>query len=1080
MATPTLDQIAHAIAVAADPAQATLHPHALQFIADFQHNAHHTWHLALPLFVARNADASKSYSPQTRFFALRVLDEFLDNRFDPLDDDAFNTLRQSLMSYVEAEYVSGPAEADAPFLRNKFSHTLTLFFLCTYIDQWPSFFDDLFTLIRSPVVDTPPTTSFNRHVSLLFFHIVLEISGEVADQTIKAARSWNMTRHQRDGRVRDAVRERDAPKINQAVLTIVAEAAERMVQLRKSEGPKKDLDALVEIVDWGIRTFGSYVGWIDISLTVTPTTVNLLFGMLADQSLPIRLATSLAILRVVSKGLKEPGDKLQLIKVLSLGQVLKALESKTRQQQIERGDDTDEGEEAYREALGRMLNALGLELMKLIEEPGTEEIRNEATSYLEQILPVMLRFMEDDYDDTASTVFPMLQVYKRERRAMGSPTDLLSDDRLDFLIDLLKVILAKLRWEEDSDPDDSDDDDAVEFHKMRKDLRTFLDAAVVIDQEHSTGAVQSFAMRTFHDYSDGVPLPWNDAELGVYLVYIYGEICRSGGKGRSAFVHAPPIDKNSRDRSNVDYSAFALTSLGTMLLAMVESGIVSYPNKHVSLQYFETIARYTDFFKVRKECILPALEAMMDARGLHNPDACMRSRLYYLFYKFIKENRQEIPIDLSSKIIDTMRDLLPIEAEMTPSDLEEGESDILGEIVRNSTFESQLYLFESAGILTSLNFKTPETQASLLLSLVKPLMNELSVNLRVVREKGWNKDDLDSLMPIVKIHHAIMALGNMAKGFPDYPTVIPEHYIMPPLDVFAEMAKAILECLEAMNVFKVIRDATRFAFARVLATAGPTVVNFVPPLMGNLLAHFEPSELVDFMTFIGLLIFRLNQAFYDVLDQLIGPLNLHITSLLSQPISGTDDERAHIETKKAYLALLNNIMAAKLQNVFTSERNSANFETLMESMLGQAEDLLDASSQKAAFAFFNKCVGVWGKPVGEGGGGGSDVDREGLPGFDRFIYERIIPLAFRVASSPNFNLKDGQVVVTFQEICHLLQTIVTMRGQEGVTFFLTVFLPSQNWPGETAMEFVNKMQSKDPKVFRKYFMDLIRSSRRAS
>jgi len=28
--------------------------------------------------------------------------------------------------------------------------------------------------------------------------------------------------------------------------------------------------------------------------------------------------------------------------------------------------------------------------------------------------------------------------------------------------------------------------------------------------------------------------------------------------------------------------------------------------------------------------------------------------------------------------------------------------------------------------------------------------------------------------------------------------------------------------------------------------------------MGNLLAHFEPSELVDFLNFIGLLIFRLN------------------------------------------------------------------------------------------------------------------------------------------------------------------------------------------------------------------------------
>lgn len=56
----------------------------------------------------------------------------------------------------------------------------------------------------------------------------------------------------------------------------------------------------------------------------------------------------------------------------------------------------------------------------------------------------------------------------------------------------------------------------------------------------------------------------------------------------------------------------------------------------------------------------------------------------------------------------------------------------------------------------------------------------------------------------------------------------------------------------------IVLNKTRFAFARILATAGPTVASFIPPLMGNLLAHFEPSELVDFMNFIGLLIFRLN------------------------------------------------------------------------------------------------------------------------------------------------------------------------------------------------------------------------------
>ena len=75
----------------------------------------------------------------------------------------------------------------------------------------------------------------------------------------------------------------------------------------------------------------------------------------------------MALLRIVSKGLKEPGDKLQLLKVLSLGQVLEALELKTRAQQAERGQETDEGEETYREALGNLLNALGQELTKLVD-----------------------------------------------------------------------------------------------------------------------------------------------------------------------------------------------------------------------------------------------------------------------------------------------------------------------------------------------------------------------------------------------------------------------------------------------------------------------------------------------------------------------------------------------------------------------------------------------------------------------------------------------------------------------------------------------------------------------------------------
>jgi len=153
---------------------------------------------------------------------------------------------------------------ESPVLRNKFSHTLTLFFLSTYIEQWESFFPDLFSLIRSSQQQSTSSQSptYNRHVALLFFHVILEISGEVADQIIKSARSFSAVRLARDTRVRDLVRERDAARINEAVLAIVSDEASRMSQMQKGDGnvDAQALNEVVEVVDLGVRTFGSYVG----------------------------------------------------------------------------------------------------------------------------------------------------------------------------------------------------------------------------------------------------------------------------------------------------------------------------------------------------------------------------------------------------------------------------------------------------------------------------------------------------------------------------------------------------------------------------------------------------------------------------------------------------------------------------------------------------------------------------------------------------------------------------------------------------------------------------------------------------
>jgi exportin-T len=182
---------------------------------------------------------------------------------------------------------------------------------------------------------------------------------------------------------------------------------------------------------------------------------------------------------------------------------------------------------------------------------------------------------------------------------------------------------------------------------------------------------------------------------------------------------------------------------------------------------------------------------------------------------------------------------------------------------------------------------------------------------------------------------------------------------------------------------------------------------------------------------------------FDVLDQLVGPLSAHITALLSQTISGTDDERAHVDTKKAYLALLNSIMATKLNGIFTSESeflvirplfhayicclgNSRDFEALIESVQRLAEDISDPPGQKGAFTFLNRCVSTWGQPPApkEGQSGSSS-----LPGFDRFIYERLVPTAFRVLSLPGFNPKDGQMIVASVIHNHVLLLPLMKRSR---------------------------------------------------
>jgi exportin-T len=188
--------------------------------------------------------------------------------------------------------------------------------------------------------------------------------------------------------------------------------------------------------------------------------------------------------------------------------------------------------------------------------------------------------------------------------------------------------------------------------------------------------------------------------------------------------------------------------------------------------------------------------------GLHTQNSTVRSRVFYLFHRFVKETKADISADLALTLIDNIRDLLSIEVEIPESESED-QTDFLAEAVQNpGLFDSQLYLFETTGTLLSILYRASEQHSQVLHSVVDPLSKDLSISFHAV-----SKDPRD-VQSILKVHHVIMAMGNIAKGFPEF-SVSLQGSSLPPFDLFGQIAQAILVCLEAMSTFKVVRDAVR-------------------------------------------------------------------------------------------------------------------------------------------------------------------------------------------------------------------------------------------------------------------------------
>lgn len=102
------------------------------------------------------------------------------------------------------------------------------------------------------------------------------------------------------------------------------------------------------------------LAWVDLSVALTPKSLSLYHRFLQSSYTPLRTSTT-AIMRIfVAKGIKEPSEKLEVMKVLNVLSLLDPLESQTR-------GAPDDAMVTFRAGLGGILAAYGTELIALTE-----------------------------------------------------------------------------------------------------------------------------------------------------------------------------------------------------------------------------------------------------------------------------------------------------------------------------------------------------------------------------------------------------------------------------------------------------------------------------------------------------------------------------------------------------------------------------------------------------------------------------------------------------------------------------------------------------------------------------------------
>uniref|UniRef100_A0A673A4M9 Exportin-T n=1 Tax=Sphaeramia orbicularis TaxID=375764 RepID=A0A673A4M9_9TELE len=783
-----------------------------------------------------------------------------------------------------------------------------------------TFIMEYLTLWPKFFFDILSLVGLNPHGVDIYLRTLMAIDAEVVDRDI-----LHSPETRRNTLIKDTMREQCIPNL--------VESWFQILQTYQQSHPELTCQCL-EVV-------GAYVSWIDLNLIANDRFVNLLLSQMSVEEL--REEACDCLYEIINKGM-DPVDKTKLVE--SLCQVLQSVGFFN----VEQEEDVD-----FLAKFSRLVNGMGQSLVlswTKLAKTGNVKATAETLQAMEAKVPLLLQLLVHEDDDISANIIGFCYEYLHVLKQLPQ----LTDQQKTNIEAIMLAVMKKLTYDDEYNFENEGEDEAM-FVEYRKQLKMLLDRLAQVSPELLLEAVRRVFTNTMQNWQTA---PFMEVEVAIRLLYMLGEALPAS--------HGAHFSGDTAKAS----------ALQDMMRTLVSCGVSSYQHTSVALEFFETVVRYDKFFIVEPQHIPSVLMAFLDQRGLRHNSPKVRSRVAYLFSRFIKTLHKHMNAFIED-ILTRIQDLL----ELAPP--ENGFPALL-------TSDDQLFMFETAGVLI-VNGESPvERKQAMMRGLLTPLMDAFRLLLAKLPQE--TEEERQAALADC-LSHAVGFASRTSKAFSNKQTVKQCGCT----EVYRDCLQTFLPALSCPVQRGVLRSSVRSFLHRMIICLEEEVLPFVPAASEHMLKDCEAKDLQEFIPLISQITAKFKQQVSPFLQQIFMPLVLAIFEVLARPAED-NDQAAALEKqmlRRSYFSFIQTVTGSGMNEVMANQ-GAENIERVVFTIIQGAVDFPDPIAQKTCFIILSKLVELWG-------------GKDGMVGFPDFIYKHIVPACFLAPLKPTFDLSDAQTVL---------------------------------------------------------------------